>query len=185
MGLFSGKKNDVVPPAAAAPEPSRPAGKSAPTPSRREAEAARRQRLNPTLSPKEAKRKAREISAASRAKQLATVDSSPTRALMRDVVDSRFNLLEVGLPVMMVLLVITMLVSPTSQAYLWVSYVSWAFMLSMVIDMTLLWRRYKRLATERLPGQSLKGMLNYGFSRAMTFRRMRAPKPRLQRGDTA
>lgn len=182
VGLFSGKKSEV-PATPAAQDSVRPAGKSVPTPSRREAEAARRQRLNPTLTPKESKQKAREANAAARAKQLAATDAVPARALMRDTVDSRFNLLEISLPVMMVLLVITMLLDPRSQPYLWASYVTWAFLATMILDLTIMWRRFKKLAAERLPNEPIKGMLSYGFNRAMTFRRMRMPKPRVQRGD--
>ena len=56
-------------------------------------------------------------------------------------------------------------------------------MLLVVFDIFLMWRGFKRLAAERLPNQPLKGLLYYGFNRALTLRRMRIPRPVVNRGD--
>ena len=88
MSLF---KKSAEPEPTPEPEASvhAPGGKkSAPTPTRREAEAARRARLNPQLSPKEARRRERQAQYAVRDKQFAAVEASPARTLMRDHVDA-------------------------------------------------------------------------------------------------
>ena len=185
MGIFSGKAPDstpTVPDPAAAGDPGRPAGKTAATPTRREAEAARRQRINPQLTPKEAKARQRAESATARQRALSSADATPARALMRDVIDSRRNLLEYALPAMMLLLVITMLVPPTSPVFVYLTAVTWVFMALLFVDLFLIWRRFKQLAAARIPNEPTRGMLAYAFNRAMTFRRMRMPKPRVDRG---
>ena len=84
-------------------DPRSPKGR--PTPSRREAEAARKQQLKIPKDPKEAKKAARERDreerAASRAAMMAgderylpARDKGPGRAFTRDFVDSRFTLAE-------------------------------------------------------------------------------------------
>ena len=92
VGLFKSSKNSTPvtpePPAS----PGQAARKDRPTPSRREAEAARMARLHPELDPKKAKQINREATDQRRRAQMTAVDNLPERALMRDVVDSRFNL---------------------------------------------------------------------------------------------
>ncbi len=96
MALF---KKPAEPEPTPQPEASRADGrKTAPTPTRREAEAARRARLNPQLSPKEARKRDRQAQYAARDKQFATVEASPARTLMRDHVDARFNPAEFAMP---------------------------------------------------------------------------------------
>lgn len=181
MGLF---KSD--PPAeqpAPPPAPDRgPQRKNAPTPTRREAEAARRERLNPTLSPKEAKARNRAAQRAQRAQQFDAYDNSPARRLLRDVVDSRFNLGEVAMPILLTFMFISLL--PAVLPWVdWLMVVVWAFMGAMMVDTWLMWRKFKVLAAERVPGASLKGLLFYGFNRQLSFRRWRQPAPRLARGE--
>lgn len=159
-----------------------PVRKSVPTPSRRDAEAARRQRLNPTLSPKEAKRRQRAADLQARQRTFAAHDAQPGRQLVRDVVDSRFNLGEIAVPVLLVLMAATLF--PGFVQYLDVFlYLSWGYILAMVVDGWLMWRRFKQLAAERIPGLPTKGLLMYGFNRQMSFRRWRQPQPRVKRGE--
>lgn len=156
--------------------------KAVPTPTRREAEAARRARLNPQLSPKEARRRERSERDKARQKSLDTQEAQPSRALLRDFVDSRFNVGEFGLPVLFGLLLLTML--PVFQVYVtWFVYLTWGYMAIMILDSWLVWRRFKVLLAERLPGTPLQGLFMYGFNRQFTFRRWRRPAPRVKRGD--
>lgn len=188
MGLFSSGKPAEEPsatptqPGSNQPGPGQPQKKVTPTPSRKAAEAARRQRLNPTLSPKEAKRRDRAAAEAERRKQYTAYDSTPQRQLMRDVVDSRFNLAEFAMPILLGVLAVSLVPSAAS----WITaglYITWGYLAAMVVDAGLMWRSYKRLAAERLPGVALKGMLFYGFNRQMSFRRWRSPAPRVKRGE--
>lgn len=157
--------------------------KAAPTPTRREAEAARRQRLNPSLSPKEAKRRQRDAQYTARQKAFAAQESQPARELMRDHIDTRFNPAEFALPILLAIMAATLI--PGLQQWIqWFLYASWAYILFMVLDAWVMWRRFKTLLAERLPGTPLRGLFMYGFNRQMTFRRWRQPPARLKRGDT-
>ncbi|MFT3862083.1 DUF3043 domain-containing protein [Micropruina sp.] len=188
MGLFSPNKNKESAPEQAAPvqqvgTPS--GGKSAPTPRRKDAEAARRQRVNPQLSPKEAKQRARQDAAAERRKAAEALDNTPGKKLMRSWIDTRFNPAEWAMPILMTLLVLTLVVTPVMPAIVEpVTYATWAFMGLIVVDIVLMWRGFKKLAAQRIPNEPLKGLLYYGFNRALSLRRMRIPRPVLKRGDT-
>ena len=183
MALFkSSKPSEPAPEPAAQPAAGVPQKKSVPTPSRREAEAARRERLNPTLSPKEAKRRQREAESAHRKRSWDAVEESQPRQLMRDLVDSRFSLGEFAMPVLLAIMALTLI--PGFAPYVqWLLYASWLFILALVVDSYLTWRRYKVLAAQRVPTAPLKGMFMYGFNRQMSFRRWRQPAPRIKRGD--
>lgn len=183
MGLFS-KPKDISP---VTPEPPAPASgqaapKNRPTPSRREAEAARMARLHPELDPKKAKELNREASSQQRRTQLAAVDNLPERALMRDVVDSRFNLGEFALPAML-LLVALVFIPPLQEIGMYTVYVMWAIVVALAVDWGLMYTKFRRLAAERLPGQKMRGMGFYGWNRQMSFRRWRLPAPRVKRGE--
>lgn len=188
MGLFSPNKDKEAARQAAESEtpatPAAPKAKSVPTPKRRDAEAARRERLNPQLSPKEARKRARQDASAERRKQLDAVEKNPGRALMRDWVDSRRNLAEWSMPVLMALLAVVLVITPIYPALVEpATYATWAFMGLVVVDIWMMWRGFKRLAAERIPNEPLKGLLYYGFNRSLSFRRIRIPKPVVKRGE--
>ena len=192
MGLFSPSKGSGATGSEPAqqsaptqvPTPAQPKGKAAPTPRRKDAEAARRERLNPTLSPKEARKRARQQATAERRKQASALDNTPGKQLMRNWVDARFNLAEWSMPILMLLLVLVLVVSPAYPAIVEPStYATWSFMLLIVIDIVMMWRGFKRLAAERIPNEPLKGLLYYGFNRSLSLRRIRIPKPVVARGE--
>ena len=189
MGLFSTSKDnqasqgaDSEAPATPAARP--PAGKSVPTPKRRDAEAARRQRIHPQLSPKEARRKARVDAGAERRKQAEALDASPGKVLMRRWVDTRFNLAEWSMPILMTLLLLVLVVSPAYPMIVEpTTYATWSFIVLVAVDIVLMWRGFKKLAAERIPNERLKGLLYYGFNRSLSLRRFRIPRPTAKRGD--
>ncbi|HMQ36628.1 MAG TPA: DUF3043 domain-containing protein [Micropruina sp.] len=190
MGLFSPNKDKAAAQQGAAETgtPGDPAtapkAKSVPTPKRRDAEAARRQRLNPQLSPKEARKRARQDASAERRKQVEAADRVPGRELMRNWVDSRFNAAEWSMPILMTLLAVVLVVTPIYPALVEpVTYGTWAFMGLVVVDIWVMWRGFKRLAAERIPREPLKGLLYYGFNRSLSLRRIRMPRPVVKRGD--
>lgn len=159
-----------------------PRKKTTATPKRRDAEAARRARLKPSLSPKEARKITRQAEMEQRQKSYTAADAAPERQLMRDVVDSRFNLGEIAMPVLIGLLAATLFPGFVQLLDIFL-YISWAYILGMGIDSVFMWRRYKALAAERLPGVSIKRMFFYGFNRQLSFRRWRQPAARVKRGD--
>ncbi|MBK9157105.1 MAG: DUF3043 domain-containing protein [Propionibacteriaceae bacterium] len=185
MGIFSGKSDKSQP---ADPTPEAPPApgqkKGVPTPSRAAAERARMERINPTLDPKQAKARERALASTERAKATERQDNAPGKQLMRRVVDTRFNWGDYATPVMLSVLVLTML-STMFPAWLSVvvMFVTWGVFLALIIDMTLLWWKYKKFAKERIPNEPTKGLLFYGINRAITFRRLRMPPVVAKRGE--
>ncbi|HKF88860.1 MAG TPA: DUF3043 domain-containing protein, partial [Propionibacteriaceae bacterium] len=100
-------------PAEPAPPPAPPPGpgmrKDRPTPTRKEAEAARRQRVARNLSKKEARLEAGRQARTERMRAINARDATPEKALLRDYVDARFNLGEFLLPSLVVILALTFL----------------------------------------------------------------------------
>lgn len=112
-------------------------------------------------------------------------DQGPAKAVARDVVDSRRT---VGTWFFAFALVI--LLASASTIPLVVTVANGLFLVlatAVVVDSTLLCRRVKRLVRERHPNtdQRMPGLYLYTVMRAITFRRMRVPLPRLNFGDRA
>ncbi len=164
--------------------PGRPARKSVPTPSRRDAEAARRQRLNPVRTKKEAKAYEREQATKVRQRAMAATEARPEMVLMRDHVDSRWNVAEFMLPVMITVLAISMLGNVWEPLVLITMVATWVLLALVLIDLTVMWRGYKKLLAQRLPHSSPKGLLMVAVNRAMMMRRFRTPPARLKRGES-
>lgn len=199
MGLFSKKEapaaSDASAPgrrtgSTAAPEPDasdpsqgRPRGKTGPTPTRREAEAARKARLNPTLSKKERRRRQADQERRERMAQMERRDSDPGRTLMRDHVDSRFRLGEIVMPLLLVTLAASLLAGANPQLASLVMLVFYAIIVAVIIELFLMWRGFTRLLEERHPGYPRKGLFLYGMNRTLQIRRWRMPKPRVERGE--
>lgn len=189
MALFRAKK-DPEPTPAAEPEPAPavrgPRKKEGPTPTRRQAEAARLQRLNPQLSKKEARRRNAEESRKRRMEMVESRDGTPERRLMRDMVDSRWSLGEFLLPAMMLFLALSFLQQSWGSASVVSLGLMYGYIALVLLDLFRLWRRYKRVAAERFPGLELKGkgVMMYGFNRSIQIRRMRMPRPVVERGGS-
>ena len=153
------------------------AAKGRPTPTRREAELARKQRLSGISSdPKKAKRqnRQRDFDAATERQH-----GGPVKAFARDYVDSRFRIAEFFIIFAVLLFVVA---SVPSVALL--SVVLWLVMLvAIVFDSVLLVRGVKKEAHKRFPDADLGRLGWYSLMRSMQFRKWRLPKPRLKRGE--
>lgn len=161
----------------------RNAPKARPTPSRREAEAARRERLNPSISKKEARRRAAEANRRTRIAQMAARDNTPAKTLMRDHVDARFSLGQLLLPALLLIVMSTFLSSLFPRIVLFSTLAMYLFIALVIGDFVLMWRRYRRIAEERgIPLE--RGLKMYGMNRMIQIRRMRLPKPVVSRGDS-
>lgn len=161
-----------------------PARKDAPTPTRKEAEQARRERLHPTLSPKQARARERQQRVEQRESSQRTMEAQPGKVLMRDWVDSRRGLAQFSMPVLMLMLMLSLLVTSFGTLLTAImSYATWVVMAAIAFDLVVMWRGYKKLHAERLPKEPLKGLLSYGINRSINLRRLRLPKPRVKRGD--
>jgi DUF3043 family protein len=174
----------------ATPEPtttleSAPTGKKdRPTPTRKEAEAARRQRMNTTLSKKQSRAAASRQSRSERMKTISAREAVPEKVLMRDYIDARFNLGEFLLPSVVVILAVTLLGSYWPVVTLIATMAMYLFIIGVFVDGYLMWRGFKKVLAKRLPKASPKGLLMYGMTRSTQIRRFRSPAPRIKRGET-
>ena len=179
---------DVAP--AAPTEPV--AGKGRPTPTRKEAQAARKHTLRISADPKEAKRQARARAAeerqAARAgllsgeeRYLPARDQGPVRGFVRDFIDARRAAAEFFLPLALIVLVIGLMPFPQVQAYV---SMAWLFVtLFILVDTTLLMLRLRRELRTRWPEEAeRKGATFYGVMRVLQLRRLRVPPPRVRPG---
>ncbi|GAA3709579.1 DUF3043 domain-containing protein [Microlunatus aurantiacus] len=157
--------------------------KSGPTPSRREAEALRRQRVTRQLSPKEARKENAAKNRAERMRSLNAREATPEKALMRDYIDARFSVGEFLLPSLVIILALSFLNSVWPAMTLFATITMYVYILAVLADGFIMWRGFKRVLAERLPRVSPKGLLMYGMNRMIQIRRFRIPAPRIKRGD--
>lgn len=116
-------------------------------------------------------------------KYLLPRDRGPVKAYVRDLVDSRRNIAGLFMPLALIVVLVILLPSPVIQSY--VSLLSMAMLLTMIIEGVLLGRLVTRRARARFPNEPVSGV-NLGFyalTRATQLRRLRVPKPRVTRGE--
>ena len=171
-------------------DPQAPKGR--PTPSRKEAEAARKQQLRIPKDPKAAKKAARERERAERGKARAAMmagderylpprDQGAAKAFTRDFVDSRFTVAEFFIFVAIAVLVLGFIQNPALQSF--VSLAFFAFTAVIAIDTVILLVTLNRRAAQRFPDvKDRKGITLYAILRALQLRRLRVPPPRVRRG---
>ncbi|WP_197379793.1 DUF3043 domain-containing protein [Mycolicibacterium mengxianglii] len=109
-------------------------------------------------------------------------DQGPVRAYARDIVDSRRNLLGLFMPAAL-FLIFVMLAVPQVQLY--ISPAMLILIAIMAIDGIWLARKVSNAVDEKYPDNT-EGRVKLGFyaaGRASQLRRMRAPRPRVNRGD--
>lgn len=157
--------------------------KKGPTPKRREAEAARMERLHPTLSPKEQRKRDREAKYEAQAATWEKIESSPERVLLRDFVDARWTAAEFMMPAMILIMALMMATMSNPALSSYIALLLWVVLIIAGIQLWFMWRSYKKLLAERVPNASKRGLLMYMINRAMMIRRFRRPAPRNNRGD--
>ena len=110
-------------------------------------------------------------------------DKGPLRRFTRDVVDSRRNLLGLFMPAALAL-VFVMLSLPSVQIQYYVQFVMLALVVVMVVDGLLIARRVNKAVDAKFPDNAESGwkLGFYAASRASQLRRMRAPRPAVERG---
>lgn len=139
------------------------------------------------LSKQESRQRRRELRAEAAAefrREGGPRDRGPERALARDVVDSHRT---VGTwffgGALIVLIGSAQTMPPIVQL---VSNLLWgALAFGVVVDSVLISRRIKKLVRQRFPktDQRMGSLYLYAIMRSITFRRMRAPVPRVKIGD--
>jgi hypothetical protein len=159
------------------------AKKAGPTPSRKEAEAARRQRVTRTLSKKEARAEATRQSRTQRLRAVSAREAAPEKALMRDYIDARRSLGEFLLPSLVIILAASFLNTVWPGVTLLSTLAMYLFILLVLVDCFLMWRGFKKVLARRMPNASTRGLAMYGMNRAIQIRRFRMPPPRIKRGE--
>jgi hypothetical protein len=111
-------------------------------------------------------------------------DKGPVRRYVRDVVDSRRNLLGLFMPAALGLIFI-MLSVPSPAVQLPLSYAMPVLVVIMLVDALFLGRKVNKLVDAKFPDNTESGwkLGFYAASRASQLRRMRAPRPQVNRGD--
>ena len=178
----------------------RTTGKGRPTPKRREAEGRRRgPAAPPPRTQREASRLAkanrpskedrrrlaeerRERMAAGDERYLMPRDRGPVKAYIRDVVDSRPHIMGLFMPLALVVVLSLLVPVPAAQQYL--SLFSLVALSTMIIEGIFLGASITRKARAKFPDEQINGLSTgwYAFTRASQLRKMRIPKPRVQRG---
>ncbi len=164
-------------------------GKGRPTPSRKEQEAARRRPLVPQ-DRKAAKEANREAAREARILQnqamqtgderyLPARDRGPQRRFARDFVDSRRNIGDFFIVVLLILFIGSMFL-PAQQPIL--VNIMWILILVWIIDTWLMWRKLKSRLVEKFTTVQ-QGSAWYAWNRAMMIRRLRLPKPQVRHGE--
>lgn len=167
-------------------------GKGRPTPTRKEAEAARRERARASVDKQaakkllkerrlEANRKMREGMKAGDEQYLPARDKGPVRRFVRDWVDSRISVAEFLLPLLVLIMILQ---SSGNDAMVSFSTGLWtASILLLLVDTLWLRFRLRRDLRRKFPDEDLKGTTFYAFIRVLQLRFMRLPKPGVKIGQ--
>jgi hypothetical protein len=185
--------DDAVEPAAEQPVRSSITPKKAgPTPKRSEAQANRRGPYQAPSDRKAATQQSKQRDRAERNRRaqalqrgedwaLPAKDRGPVRALARDIVDSRRGLSEYYLLAVIPIFILIFL--PSASLKLAADALVLVILVIVFGEGYLVGRKVQRLAKERYPGQSLRGVRLYAAMRGTQLRRLRMPKPRVSPGD--
>lgn len=167
-------------------------GKGRPTPKRGQAQ--RRVVEPPPKDKREAARRLREKQRSERAEASARMragderyllprDKGPEKALVRDIVDSRRNPSSYFFGGVFIVLIGSVIRLPMIQL---LANLLWLILLLIAVaDGVLISRRVKKLVRERLPKSTerLGSLYFYAIMRALSFRGMRVPNPRVKIGQ--
>lgn len=110
-------------------------------------------------------------------------DKGPVRRLARDIVDSRRNVLGLFMPVA-IGLIFVMLAVPSVEVQRMISPAMLGLVLIMVIDGFIVGRKVNKAVDAKYPDNTESGwkLGFYAASRASQLRKMRAPRPQVERG---
>jgi Protein of unknown function (DUF3043) len=182
---------EAEPETGAPPRPGVTAAKGRPTPRRSESERQRRQPYSAPGDRKAAAGAGRDRDKAQRARKMEAMrrgeewalnprDKGPVRALARDVVDARRGLSEYYLVGIVVLIAALFIPGLRQTAFLDIAVL--VVLLVVTVEGYLVSGKVMRLARERFPGESTRGIRMYTALRGTQLRGMRTPAPRVQRG---
>jgi Flp pilus assembly protein TadB len=158
--------------------------KGRPTPKRNQVEAKRKINSLAPAKTKEAKAAQRESLKAARGAQRAAYlrgderamparDRGPARRYARESIDSRRNVGEFFLPI--VLIVLALSAVPSARVKVAATFFMYIALVAALIDGFILARRIKREVEERFPNEPTKGIRMYAWLRSTQLRRLRTP----------
>lgn len=191
--MFKRRESNTPAPDSSTPE-ARPGSKGHATPSRKEAEAARKQSIRVPKDPKAARAAARERDKQARIdsragllagdeRYLPARDRGPVRRYVRDFVDSKFSLAEYFIFIAVGILVLGFIPNATLNSV--VSIAWFAVLVLVVIDSAfMLFRLHRALRLYWPDAKDRKGVSLYAMLRLLQLRRLRLPKPQISRGAT-
>ena len=191
MPLFKKPEADREPDTAGQTDPAAPAsGKGRPTPKRRDAEAARRRPLvaDTRGASREVKQKrkldraiARDGMLKGQEKYLPARDRGPERRYLRDAVDRRWNIGEVLLPTMLLILAASLINVPGVQLAMFAS--AYGLICFGLFDAVWLWRRTRKSFVEVFGKEPAPRSGLYMVLRSFQMRMSRVPRAQVQRGE--
>lgn len=173
-------------------EPERPGAKNRPTPKRRDQEAANRRPLVGNAKAAKADLKSRQRAEREAARQgmlrgeekyLPPRDRGPVKRLLRDMVDTRWNIGEFLLPLMLIVLAAMLLGGQNPRAQILILPLVYGVMAVGILDAWLLGRRAKKRVTEEFGVEHTRGVGWYVALRSLQMRMSRVPRPQLKRGE--
>lgn len=172
-------------------------GKGRPTPKRKDAQARNLRPLVPADSAaarKRAKQRMRErenieyeAMRTGDINKMPKAERLPWRIYVRDYVDARFNIGEFFIPVALVILIASVILTavwPNPMVTLILMVVLYVYLFAIIIDVVVMWHKLKKLLVDKYGEQAVaKGMRtgSYAWSRAIQMRRWRLPKPRYKK----
>ena len=169
------------------------AGKGRATPSRKDAEATRKKQMKTAVSRKEQSKKQREQRDVARGrtreamrsggddKYLPLREQGPVRRFCRDYIDHRFNLAEILLPILIVILLFSFINRPWASIAVLVLWMG--TILGTIVDEIFLVRGLRKELARRFEPGDTRGALPYAVLRTTQLRRFRMPKPQVKRGE--
>jgi len=177
-------------PASATGSTTQASGKGRPTPKRRDAEAARRRPLvaDTRGASREVKQKrkldraiARDGMLRGQEKYLPARDRGPQRRFLRDAVDRRWNIGEVLLPTMLIILAASLINVPGVQLAMFAG--AYGLIFFGLFDAVWLWRRTRKTFVEEFGTEPAPRSGLYVVLRSFQMRMSRVPRAQVQRGE--
>ena len=189
--MFGRTKQDENPPAIT--HEVKDGGKGRPTPKRKDAEAATRERAKASLDSKAAQKLQRERRSAESRKvrdalrsgderHMPARDRGPVKKFVRNYVDSRFCIAELLLPALLLIMVLSYS-GNASARNLGFTLQTVVVVVTVLDTVWFIFRLRRKLRTE-LPDESLRGVTTYALTRAVQMRFMRLPKPTVRIGGS-
>jgi hypothetical protein len=180
-------------PADARPRSTAEAAKGRPTPKRNVAEKNRRQPITgsrPAARARTPEGKAQARDERTRKNQammrgeswaLNPKDRGQARGLIRDYIDSKRRVSEYLMYVLVLLLIGVFAGGKALQSY--ISPLILIVAVILLVESQLIKAGVRRTLEDRMPGEPIRGLTLYAFTRAMQIRRLRVPAPRVRPGD--